>query len=354
MPPGSALAAATPWPTARPRGPVPLPARPLVTVAMPCLDEEPYIEACLRSVQAQDYPSDRLEILVADGGSTDRTREILARLAAEDPRIRVLDNPDRLQTAGLNRILGEARGEVLMRMDVHCRYAPDYVRACIGALERSGADNVGGALRMLARTPFQRALGAALESPLGVGGAAYRTPGHEGFVDTVFPGAYRREVFDRIGGWDPGAVTNEDAELNQRLLEAGGRIYLAPEIVFHYYPRESLRQLFRQYFRYGAGRARTLLKHRRLPKLRPVLPFLGAVGGAVLAATSFLHDLTLPALGAYLTLCAIEAVRVGRHAGARAIPTVFAIFPTLHAAHAAGFAAGLVRYALRPDWSATL
>jgi glycosyltransferase involved in cell wall biosynthesis len=111
---------------------------PFVTIAMPCLDEAAFIDACIRSVQAQTYPRDQLEILVADGGSTDGTRDVLARLAQEDARIRVIDNPERVQAAGLNRILGEARGEVIARMDVHCEYAPDYVEKCVAVLERTG------------------------------------------------------------------------------------------------------------------------------------------------------------------------------------------------------------------------
>jgi glycosyltransferase involved in cell wall biosynthesis len=321
-----------------------------VTLAVPCRNEERHLEACLRSLQAQEYPPERIEILVAEGRSTDASRRILARLAHEDPRIRVLDNPERIQAAGMNRLIRAARGELILRIDVHSDYAPSYVRACVETLERTGADNVGGAPVPRARTPFQRALCAALDSPLGVGGAPHRSATHEGFVDTVFLGAFRREVFDRIGLYDPRAVTNEDAELNQRLLAAGGRIYLSRAIEVGYFPRESFRALARQYFRYGAGRARTLLKHRRLPTLRPVLPFLGAVGGAVLTATSFLHPLTLPALGAYLFLCAIEAIRVGRRAGPTAIPLVAAIFPVLHLAHASGFAVGLARYLARPDW----
>src|SRR5690606_25019239 len=116
---------------------------PFVTIAMPAYNEEHYIETCIRTVQEQDYPRGRIEILVADGRSTDQTRAILARLAIEDPRIRMIDNPERLQAAGLNQIVRDARGDVIVRMDVHCEYAPSYVRACIEALERTGADNVG-------------------------------------------------------------------------------------------------------------------------------------------------------------------------------------------------------------------
>ena len=326
---------------------------PRVTIAMPAFNEENYLEGCIRSVQAQDYPRDRIEILIADGRSTDRTREIIAELAAEDPRIRLIDNPDRLQAPGLNRMVREATGDILVRMDVHCEYAPDYVRRCVETLERTGAENVGGAQRAKAKTFFQRALCAALDSPLGVGGAAYRSADAEGPVDTVFLGAFRRRVFENVGMWDPGAITNEDAELNQRIIESGGQVYLSRDIVVHYFPRTSFKTLAKQYYKYGRGRARTLLKLGRAPKLRPMLPFLMVSGGAMMLALPPLWPLVPPAVAAYLLATGVEAVRVSRRAaGVVAIPTIWSIFPVLHLAHGIGFAAGLVHYLREPDWSA--
>jgi hypothetical protein len=145
-------------------------------------------------------------------------------------------------------------------------------------------------------------------------------------------------------------VTNEDAELNQRIHAAGGRVYLSREIVAHYIPRDRPAALARQYFRYGQGRARTVLKHRRLLSLRPVIPFLAVVGGALLVATSPLHGLTPVALAAYAALTLGEAARVGWRGGARKVAEVWGIFPVLHASHGLGFAAGLLRYLRRPDW----
>ncbi len=323
-----------------------------VTIAMPSFNEEHYIEACIASVKAQDYPAELIEILIADGRSTDRTREILARLAAEDPRIRMIDNPARLQAAGLGLLVKEATGDVIVRMDVHAEYAPDYVRRCVEVLERTGADNVGGAQRARAKTAFQRALCAALQSPLGVGGAKYRSAEAEGFVDTVFLGAFRRRVFETVGLWDPGAITNEDAELNQRILDSGGQIYLSKDIVVHYFPRDSLRTLAKQYFRYGRGRARTLLKLGRFPTLRPLLPFFLVSGATGLLLLPPLWPLAPAAFATYALATGAEAVRVGRELGARAIPTIWAIFPVLHASHGAGFAAGLWQYLRNPDWPA--
>jgi glycosyltransferase involved in cell wall biosynthesis len=325
---------------------------PRVTIAMPAYNEERYIEACIASVQAQDYPRELVEILIADGRSTDRTREILARLAADDPRIRVIDNPERLQAAGLGKLVKEARGDIIVRMDVHCEYASDYVRACVETLQRTGADNVGGAQRARPTTAFQRALCAALSSPLGVGGAKYRSADAEGFVDTVFLGAFRRKVFETVGLWDPGAITNEDAELNQRILDRGGRIYLSRAIVVHYVPRDSFRALAKQYFRYGRGRARTLLKLGTFPTLRPLLPFAMVAGATALVVTPPLWPLAPLAATAYALATGAEAVRVGRSLGGSAIPLVWACFPVLHGSHGAGFAAGLWRYLRGPDWPA--
>src|SRR5262249_56141529 len=125
-----------------------------------------------------------------------------------------------------------------VRRGVQCEYAPDYVRKCVDALEATGAWNAGGAQRARAKTRFQKALCAALESPLGVGGAKYRGADNEGFVDTVFLGAFRRKVFETVGMYDPMAITNEDAELNQRIVDAGGRVYQSRQGGVFYYPRD--------------------------------------------------------------------------------------------------------------------
>jgi succinoglycan biosynthesis protein ExoA len=324
---------------------------PFVTIAMPSFNEERYIEACLRSALRQDYPADRFEVLVADGRSTDRTREITTRVGAEDPRVALVDNPARLQAAGMNEAIRRARGDVIVRMDVHCEYAPDYVRRCVEALERTGADNVGGAQRAQAETSFQRALCAALDSPLGVGGASYRSAENEGWVDTVFLGAFRRRVFETVGMYDPGAFTNEDAELNQRIHDAGGKVYLSRDIVVFYHPRQSFRALARQYFKYGQGRARTLVKHGRFLSIRPAIPAGMVLAGAALLATSWLQPFTPLCASLYGALTGVEAVRVGRRGGVAQIPTVWAIFPVLHVSHGVGFLSGIARFLRRPDWT---
>jgi cellulose synthase/poly-beta-1,6-N-acetylglucosamine synthase-like glycosyltransferase len=324
---------------------------PFVTIGIPCLNEEDFIEHTVGCALAQRYPADKLEVLVADGGSSDATRTILARLSREDPRVKMVDNPGRIQAKGMNEIIRQARGDVLVRFDAHAEYDHDYVRTCVEVLERTGADNVGGAQRAKAKTRFQRALCAALRSPLGVGGAKYRSADSEGFVDTVFLGAFRRRVFEQVGMFDPGAVTNEDADLNQRIAAAGGKVYLSRDIIAYYYPRDSLPKLSKQYFKYGVGRARTLLKHGRFPNPRPLVPFSFVLGGLGLLATRKLHPFTLPAFVSYAAITGLEALRVGREEGLWAVPVIWSIFPVLHISHGVGMGVGLLKYARDRDWS---
>jgi len=310
----------------------------MVTIAVVCRDDETRVQACIRGVQAQDWPPDRLEILVADGMSIDATRETLARLASEDLRIRLLDNPARTLGGGLDECVRHARGEFVVRMDVRADHGPEFVRQCVEELDRTGADRLAGRVHGKAKTFFQRCVVAALASPLG--------------VDRPWTGAFRRSVFERIGMFDPKAVADEDAELDHRIVGEGGRVHDSSEVASYHYPSESMRALGREYFERGRGRARTLLKHGRLRSLRPALPFLCLVGEAALLATSPWHPFGVWSLAAYALATGAEAVRVGRREGVAAVPTVWAIFPVLHVSHGAGFAAGLVKYALRPDWDA--
>ncbi|WP_437679237.1 glycosyltransferase family 2 protein [Sorangium sp. So ce131] len=325
----------------------PLAERPRCSIIVPCYNEERYVESTLRCALGQRYPEDLLEILVVDGGSTDRTREIVARVAAEHPRVTLLHNPARIQAAAMNLGIRRSRGEVIVRMDAHADYAPDYVAASVAVLRRTSALNAGGAARPRHRGGFQRALCAALSSPLGVGGSAYRDPSREGFVESVWGGAFRREAFEIAGLYDPAAITNEDAELNQRIIEAGGAVYLSRDIVAHYYPRSSLGALARQYFAYGAGRARTLLRRRKLLSLRPIVPFCMVTAFALLALAAALLPAARPLLAAaslaYAALVIAESLRLARRASSRDFPLLCAILPAMHAAHGLGFWAGLLR-----------
>jgi hypothetical protein len=212
---------------------------------------------------------------------------------------------------------------------------PNYLEKCVEVLNRTGADNVGGAARCRAKGTVQRAVCAALQSPLGFGGASFRNADAEGYVDTLFPGAFRREIFEKVGLFDDGAMTNEDAEINQRILQAGGRIYLSREIEVYYYPRDSLKGLASS-TRYGRA-ARTLLKHGRFVRLRPAVPFLTLLAAIVVAIVW--PGLAAVAVLAYALMAALEAARQARRSGASMMLTGLA-FPIMHVCHAAGFGGG--------------
>ena len=320
---------------------------PVVTIAIACRDEESRVEALLRQARAQDWPREQLEIVVADGMSMDGTREVLARVAGEDDRVRLVENLARTRAAGLNECIRRARGEVVVRFDAGAQYGPDYVGRCVAALERNGADGVGGAARPRGKGFFQRCVAAALRSPIGVRGR--KDGADRGWADGVQPTAFRRDVFERVGLYDPRAATDEDAELDRRIGAAGGRLEKSDEIAADYAPRDSVKRLARQSFAFGRGRARTLLKHGRFSSWGPSLPLLWLAGEAVFFATA--RRRALPwSVAAYALATGAEAVRVGASEGALAVPVVWAIFPVLHVAHGLGFAAGLARYVLRPDW----
>lgn len=301
-----------------------------VTVAVPVLDEEDHIGDCLRAVASQTYPG-IIEVLVIDGGSKDRTRA----LAAAHPGVRLLDNPRRIQAAALNLALAEAKGDVFVRVDGHCRVAPDYVQQCVEALERTGAAMVGGAMTPVVEGgPVRRAIAAAMTSPLGAGPASFhRTNGTGRWVDTVYLGAYRSELASELGGYDGDLAVNEDAELAWRMRDQGG-IWFDPSIRSSYVPRASLTAVARQFWRYGQGRATTIRKHPGSLSPRQMLPPLLVLG--------LLSPVRRPVAAAYATVVAAGAATRTRQ-GAGVAAGFALVVPTMHLAWGAGALVGLVR-----------
>lgn len=329
----------------------PLGPEPFVSIVIPCHQEEEHIEAVVKAAAEQHYPQHRVEIFVVDGGSVDRTCEIVEALSANDSRIKLLHNPARVQAAAMNLAIVRSRGDVIVRMDAHADYDKGYVAAAVAALRRTGALNVGGAVRLRATTTFQRALCLALESPLGMGGSGVWDPRRDGFVESVWGGAFRRQTFELVGLYDTMARTNEDAELCQRIIERGGRVYQCRHVINHYYPRKSVGALFRQYFAYGNGRARTFCRHGRLLSPRPMVPFIALTTFLTLAVTAAFESKLVPFLWGAVALYAIavigEALRTSQRATLGLFPRVASIFPIMHAAHGLGFAVGLLMYAGR-------
>lgn len=306
-----------------------------VTIAIPVRNEELRLPGALASVKAQTY-AHVVEILVADGHSTDSTREV----AAEVPGVRVIDNPGIRQAAGLNEILREAKGDVVVRVDGHCLLAPDYVERCVAALESTGAAMVGGGMVPVGDGSLGRAIAAAMTSRVGAGPARFHVGGEAGWVDTVYLGAYRMDAVHAAGGYAEDVGVNEDSELALRMADHGG-VWFDPTIASTYTPRSSMRAVAKQFYWYGRSRSATVRKHPS-----SLAPRQLASPALVLGLVSRKRRPVALAYSAVLAIGAFEA----RHAGANIALRVPAVMATMHVSWGVGFLVGTVlRPPMRPS-----
>jgi glycosyltransferase involved in cell wall biosynthesis len=320
-------------------------------------------------VLAQDYPAGRMEVLVVDGRSTDRTRAIVAELAAIAPRSRVqlLDNPHRIASTALNIGIRAARGEIIARVDGHTILAPDYLRRCVETLVVTGADNVGGLMRPQGHGYAGTCIALATRSRLGIGNSRFHYDERGGEAETVYLGCFRRSIFERVGLFDEGLVRNQDDELNDRIVAAGGRIWLSPHIRSTYVGRSSFRALWRQYYQYGYWKVRVLRRHpgaRRLRHLAPAALVASLSSSALIDLTTRMltRVRTVPrpmrrrarpvgvlAWGLYGAASLLAAMSVAARAGWRYLPGLLVAFWCLHTGYGTGFLAGVLRAPGRRD-----
>ncbi len=322
---------------------------PMVSIIMPVRNESAYIERSLGAVLGQDYPAERTEILVVDGMSTDGTREYVRARQADDPRLRLIDNPRQIVPPGLNIGIAQANGDIIVRVDGHCEIAPDYVSRCVEHLLADGVEAVGGPIETVGETEEARAIALAMSSWFGVGGSAFRTVKERPMlVETVAFPAYRRRTLERLGPFDEQLVRNQDDEYNYRLLKDGGRILLSPDIRSRYYSRSSLRSLWGQYYQYGYWKVRVMQKHPRQMRWRQFVPpaFVAGLLGASLLGLIIrpLRRLAALIVGLYLVANTLASLSLGRRHGRQYIPRLLIIHPILHLGYGLGFLVGLIRF----------
>jgi glycosyltransferase involved in cell wall biosynthesis len=322
-----------------------------VSLIVPCRNEARSIEGCLRSVLAFDEPAGGFEVVVVDGMSEDGTRQIVERVAGEDRRVRVLDNLGRKTPRALNIGICAARGAIVIRIDAHTEYAPDYVCQCLAVMAETGADNVGGPARTRATGTMHRAISAAYHSRFAVGGAAFHQEDFEGYTDTVPYGCFHKQRLIEIGLFDEDLDRNQDDELNLRLCRSGGRIWQSPRIRSWYTPRDNLYDLCRQYGQYGYWKVLVLRKHRIPAATRHLVP--GSFVG-VLVLLALLAPLVPAARGALAALVALYSLALLAASGLtasrtewRLLPVLPAVFASYHLPYGVGFLLGTWDFLVR-------
>jgi succinoglycan biosynthesis protein ExoA len=317
---------------------------PLVSVIIPCRNEARSINRCMDSVLASDYPPGRLEVIVADGMSHDRTRQQVESYASRDARVRCIDNPGLTAPQALNRAIAAARGDLILRLDAHAGIAADYIGRAVDSLERYGADCVGGAMRT--RTHFSgifaEPIRVGLSHFFGVGNSHFRTgPDGPRWVDTVYGACWRREVFDRVGWFNEDLVRSQDIEFSSRLRRAGGRILVSPEMHIDYYVRGTLGAFWRQNWTNGMWAVLPFVFSEGIAvRWRHLAPLGLLVSLAISAAAGLGIFVAAPYIALNLAASAHAAWKERRPALVLRMPVVFA---SLHVAYGMGSVWGCAR-----------
>jgi glycosyltransferase involved in cell wall biosynthesis len=322
--------------------------RPFVSVIMPVRNEARFMARSLRAVLAQDYPFDRMEVIVIDGMSTDRTRQILRYFQAQDVRVKLIDNPEKIVPTGLNLAIAHAQGDVIVRVDGHCEIAVDYIRQCVTHLENDEVDGVGGPLETIGDTPRASVIARAMSSSFGVGGSAFRTTHDKTMLtDTVAFPAYTRRIIERAGPFDEEMVRNQDDEFNYRLRKMGARILLAADVRCRYHSRNSFRSLWKQYFQYGYWKIRVIQKNPRQVRFRQFVPLIFVTALMISFLMIPLLGVTVPfalILASYLLAIVAASLREASRTDERPLTLLPLAYATLHLSYGFGFLVGLARF----------
>ncbi len=306
-------------------------AKPQVSVIIACRDEAAHIRECLNSLF--DSFTDRFcEFIIADGMSTDATRDIIRSIREYHSNVVLIENPGRMQACGLNAAVQVCRGEVVARADAHSTYPPGYVRRCVELLQSSHASNVGGCMSPNPSTgrPFQRAVAIAMRHWIGIGNNRFHRGSYTGYVDTVYLGTFAKRLLVELGGYDVHSHPAEDAELNYRIRRAGGMVLLDSSISVSYVPRDSWRALIRQYAGYARGRAYMVFRHKGALGVRHFAPPLLVFAILFCLANARTHPIGLLLPLAYFGALCIAAISIPQSGGVRVRSWLPIVLASMH------------------------
>ena len=295
---------------------------PFISVILPVRNEERYIAACVDSIFSQDYPAEKMEVIFVDGRSEDRTVEMLHAMQKDHPQIVVLDNPNRTVPYAMNIGIAHSSAPVIVRLDAHAEYPADYIRLSVETLLTQDCDNAGGVFETHGRGFMGEAIAEMLKTPLGVGNATYRLTTEDGYVDTVPFGCFKRELFERIGGFDERMTRNQDNELNFRIRKNGGKIYLNHNIRVQYYCRDTM----------GV---------RHFVPLAFVLSTILLVLLTLLTRSMLFGGLLALEWGAYLLLDFFYSYTIAKEKGWKFLPVEIILYPAFHFAYGFGSLCGI-------------
>jgi len=327
----------------------------IVSVIIPMRNEEKHIGPCLESILANDFLRGAMEILVADGRSTDRSREVVAEIARRHPQVRLIDNPKRVVPPGLNAAIRQSRGRYIIRMDAHCEYPANYIRNCVQELASGIADVVGGRLitRPGAKTLAGEAIALLSQHPFGVGNSGFRLGWQGRYVDTVPFGAFRREIFERVGLFREGLIRHQDFELNSRIRQSGGRIFLSPEIYLFYYNLPTVSRLLSRAFRDGLWVARAWVRYPVTFCARHCAPLVLLLATLIPLLLKPLvpsaQFITAAVVSLYLFLMVASSIQIALRRGARILMILPFLFLSFHLVYGVGLLSGLLTAFMIPQ-----
>lgn len=320
----------------------------LISVIIPVYNEEEHLNEVFLSLEQQDYPKEYTEVIFIDGNSKDKSIEILNKYSNQRKNVYIYNNPEKIVPISMNIGIKNSKGKYIIRLDSHSKYNNDYLSKCVEMLEKTDADNVGGAIRLIGDLPVQKSIKLATTCSFGIGNSGFHYEDYEGYVESVYLGAYRKDIFEKIGLYDEELVRNQDDELNYRLIKSGGKIFMSKNIISYYYPRPSLKKLWKQYYEYGYWRIRVIQKHKFPASIRQLVPgifVLSIILGSILSLFKGLGLIILiPLIFLYTPLMLYFSIKQALKYKFYNIFLISSVFLILHFSYGTGFLKGILDF----------